>query len=69
MHEAKTEHMSFKEKNFAYTSKKFGDLIDQIAAGGRLYLRSLSNENPSEIPANINRDFPAIAADFVLPPE
>jgi tRNA wybutosine-synthesizing protein 4 len=61
--------MDFKVKNFAYTPKRFGDFLDQIDAGGRLYLRSLSTENPSEIPANITRDFSTIAADFVLPPE
>jgi tRNA wybutosine-synthesizing protein 4 len=61
--------MSFKEKNFAYKSKSFGEFLDQIDAGERLYLRSLSSEGPSEKPANIARDFPTLAADFCLPPE
>jgi tRNA wybutosine-synthesizing protein 4 len=61
--------MSFKAKNFAYTSKAFGDFLDQIDAGERLYLRSLSSKNPSENPADIAKDFPTIAADFSLPPE
>jgi tRNA wybutosine-synthesizing protein 4 len=61
--------MSFKAKNFAYTSKTFGDFLDQIDAGERLYLRSLSSEKPSEKPADIATDFPTIAADFSLPPE
>jgi tRNA wybutosine-synthesizing protein 4 len=29
----------------------------------------LSAENPSDLPADLKRDFPAIAADFQLPPE
>jgi tRNA wybutosine-synthesizing protein 4 len=53
VHEAATEHMSFKAKNFAYTSMTFGDFLDQIDHGKRLYLRSLSSEKPSEIPANM----------------
>lgn len=61
--------MSFKAKNFAYTSKKFGDFLDQIDAGEMLYLRSLSSEKPSETAANIARDFPTIAMDFSLPRE
>jgi tRNA wybutosine-synthesizing protein 4 len=63
------EHMSFKVKNFAYTSKNFGDFLDQIDAGERLYLRSLSSDKPSEMAANIASDFPTIAMDFSLPPE
>jgi tRNA wybutosine-synthesizing protein 4 len=69
IHEAITTHMSFKAMNFAYNSRAFGDFVDQIDAGERLYLRSLSSDKPSEIPANIAADFPTIAADFSLPPE
>jgi tRNA wybutosine-synthesizing protein 4 len=69
VHEAATEQMSFKAKNFVYTPKPFGEFLDQIEAGQRLYLRALSAEKPSELPTNISRDFPTIAADFVLPPE
>jgi len=61
--------MSFKEKNFAYISTTFGEFLDRIDAGERLYLRSLSSEAPSEKPANITMDFPTITADFSLPPE
>ena len=32
-------------------------------------MRSLSADKPSEIPADINKDFPSIASDFQLPPE
>jgi tRNA wybutosine-synthesizing protein 4 len=61
--------MSFKAKNFAYSSKTFGEFLDRIDGGERLYLRSLSSEEPSGKPANIASDFPTIAADFSLPPE
>lgn len=47
---------------------KFGDFMDSIDAGEALYLRSLS-EKPSELPADLRRDFPVIAADFTLPKE
>lgn len=53
MHEAASEHMSFKSKNFAYTPMTFGGFLDQIDHGKMLYLRSLSSENPSEIPTNM----------------
>ncbi len=69
VHEAKTANMDFKAKNFQYTTKKFGDFLDQIDAGERLYLRSLSAEKPADLPANIATDFPSIAADFQLPQE
>ncbi|KAL2069793.1 hypothetical protein VTL71DRAFT_14472 [Oculimacula yallundae] len=69
VHEASTEHMDFKSKNFAYVTKRFGDFLDQIQQGQLLYLRSLSSEKPSEQPADLSRDFPSIAADFLLPPE
>lgn len=61
--------MDFKTKNFEYSKKSFGEFIDAIERGERLYLRSLSAEKPSDTPANLERDFPTIAADFQLPPE
>ncbi|PVH80226.1 LCM-domain-containing protein [Cadophora sp. DSE1049] len=69
VHEASTQHMDFKSKNFSYTNKRFGDVMDQIQEGQKLYLRSLSTDKPSEQPADISKDFPSIAADFQLPPE
>ena len=69
VHEATTEHMNFKAKNFSYTSNPFGDFLDQIEKGERLYLRALSSAKPSEVPANIEVDFPTIAGDFSLPPQ
>jgi tRNA wybutosine-synthesizing protein 4 len=61
--------MDFQTKNFAYTTKLFGDFLDQIDRGEKLYLRSLSAEKPAELPADIARDFRSIASDFRLPPE
>ncbi|KAG9248031.1 leucine carboxyl methyltransferas-like protein 2 [Calycina marina] len=69
IHEATEAHMDFKSKNFKYTTMPFADCIDRAESGGRLYLRSLSADKPSELPADISKDFPSIAADFQLPPE
>jgi tRNA wybutosine-synthesizing protein 4 len=69
VHDATAEHMNFNTKNFSYVAKRFGDFLEEVEKGQKLYLRSLSSERPSELPANISRDFPSIAADFRLPPE
>ncbi|KAH7397715.1 hypothetical protein BKA64DRAFT_672629 [Cadophora sp. MPI-SDFR-AT-0126] len=69
VHEATTQHMDFNSKNFGYTTKRFGNFMDQIQEGQRLYLRSLSTDKPSEQPADISKDFSSIAPDFQLPPE
>jgi tRNA wybutosine-synthesizing protein 4 len=61
--------MNFSTKNFSYVTKSFGEFLDQIDHGRKLYLRSLSSERPSELPADISRDFPSIAADFQVPVE
>jgi tRNA wybutosine-synthesizing protein 4 len=69
IHQASTNHMDFISKNFEYIKKPFGEFLTAINAGEKLYLRSLSAEKPSELPANISRDFPGISEDFDLPPE
>jgi tRNA wybutosine-synthesizing protein 4 len=61
--------MNFHLKNFAYATKSFGEFIDQVNRGEKLYLRSLSAEKPTELPADISRDFPSISNDFRLPHE
>ncbi len=61
--------MDFKAKNFKYSTVRFGDFLDRVVAGERLYLRALSAEKPSELPANIAKDYPSIAPDFQLPKE
>ncbi|APA15606.1 hypothetical protein sscle_15g103760 [Sclerotinia sclerotiorum 1980 UF-70] len=69
VHEASTEHMNFSSKNFTYVTKKFGDFLDEVEKGSKLYLRSLSAEKASELPADIVKDYPSISADFQLPLE
>lgn len=64
-----TDKMDFNSKNFRYITDTFGAFLQRAQRGERLYLRSLSEQKPSESPANIDEDFPALAADFVLPAE
>lgn len=47
----------------------FGEFIDEAEKGGKVYLRALSEEKPSELPTDLARDFPSISKDFRLPPE
>jgi tRNA wybutosine-synthesizing protein 4 len=61
--------MDFKVKNFQYVARKFGVFVEEASNGGKLYLRSLSTAEPTNLPANLNDDFPAIAKDFKIPPE
>lgn len=64
-----TSKMDFNSKNFAYVRDSFETVMTKMQAGGRLYLRSLSHEKPSEQPANLEKDFPRLAEDFCLPSE
>ena len=67
MHEAQSETMNFQSKNFAYVTKGFGTFLDEVHAGGRQYLRSISAEQPSKLPASLETDFPSLQRDFRLP--
>ncbi|GKZ18099.1 tRNA methyltransferase ppm2 [Aspergillus brasiliensis] len=67
VHDAQSDHMSFQTKNFSYTTKEFGSFLDEVHAGGRQYLRSISTEEPTKQPANIAVDFPNLKDDFRLP--
>lgn len=69
IHQANVDHMDFISKNFQYVTKDFGSFIEGIGNGEKLYLRSLAIDKPSEMPADISRDFPEISRDFHLPPE
>ena len=71
MHECErdTEKMDFNSKNFRYTTDSFGTVMAKMQNGGRMYLRSLSREKPSESPANLEQDFPSLAEEFRLPEE
>ncbi|KKA22250.1 Leucine carboxyl methyltransferase family [Rasamsonia emersonii CBS 393.64] len=67
VHEARSEHMNFQKKNFSYVTKDFGAFLDEVYAGSRQYLRSVSADQPSKLPANLAEDFPELKNDFHLP--
>lgn len=69
VHEAQSNHMNFRKKNFDYTTKEFGVFMDEISEGSRQYLRSISSEQPLKKAANFEKDFPEIQNDFTLPPQ
>ncbi|PNP45195.1 hypothetical protein THARTR1_10970 [Trichoderma harzianum] len=43
--------------------------MSKLQSGARVYLRALSRDKPSELPAKLEEDFPNLAGDFTLPPE
>lgn len=59
--------MNFQNKNFSYVTKPFGTFLDEVYAGGLQYLRTISTEQPSKVPANLAADFPELKGDFYLP--
>ncbi|KAI0843759.1 LCM-domain-containing protein [Hypoxylon sp. FL0890] len=67
VHKASSPKMDFNSKNFAYVTKRLGNTMQEIARGHKIYLRALSEEHPSDQPANIKMDFPQLAGDFQLP--
>lgn len=67
IHASKEPHLSFVNKNFTYETRPFSQFIDAATNGEYVYLRALSSESPSKLPAALHRDFPAISDDFVLP--
>ncbi|KAI3317620.1 leucine carboxyl methyltransferase [Xylariaceae sp. AK1471] len=69
VHEAASSVMDFNSKNFSYTVKDFASFIAEAEKGEKQYLRALSEEHPTDQPANIEADFPGLASDFQLPPE
>jgi len=66
IHDCEADRMTFKDKNFAYVKKPFGEFIDGIASGSRAYLRAVSSTQPTRLPTKLEDDFPAIASDFQL---
>ncbi|KAH7311763.1 S-adenosyl-L-methionine-dependent methyltransferase [Stachybotrys elegans] len=64
-----TDGMDFNSKNFRYITQSFHNVMSRVQEGQRLYLRSLSQAQPSDSPANLGDDFPALAREFTLPPE
>lgn len=69
VHIATSSHMNFLDKNFSYQTRSFGDFMNEVESGGKMYLRALSAERPADVPARLDQDFATIAPDFVLPPE
>ncbi|KAI5923835.1 leucine carboxyl methyltransferase [Camillea tinctor] len=69
VHEAKTSNMDFNAKNFSYVTKEFGSFMSEVVKGARLYLRTLSENQPTDQPTDLKADFPRIADDFQLPEE
>jgi tRNA wybutosine-synthesizing protein 4 len=61
--------MDFNTKNFRYAIKDFASFMAEAEKGGKQYLRALSEEHPSDQPANLETDFPGLASDFQLPRE
>ncbi|EGX89188.1 leucine carboxyl methyltransferase [Cordyceps militaris CM01] len=69
VHECQPDNgkMDFNAKNFQYVTSDFGTIMARAKNGDRLYLRSLSNDKPTEQPAKLEEDFPDLATEFVLP--
>ncbi|KAI1300753.1 leucine carboxyl methyltransferase [Xylaria venustula] len=69
IHETLSSKMDFTSKNFSYVTKDFASFMKEVELGGKQYLRALSREHPSDLPANIEADFPGLVDDFQLPKE
>ncbi|KAK5000385.1 tRNA methyltransferase ppm2 [Elasticomyces elasticus] len=67
VHHSPSTNMNFQTKNFSYETKVFGDFLDAASTGEKLYLRTLSVEQPSVKVTKLETDFPSIADDFILP--
>jgi tRNA wybutosine-synthesizing protein 4 len=67
VHECQSDRMTFKDKNFQYVKKRFGEFIDEILAGSKSYLRAVSSSQPNKYPTMLENDFPTIASDFTFP--
>ncbi|RYP87882.1 hypothetical protein DL770_004716 [Monosporascus sp. CRB-9-2] len=69
IHKAIHSKMDFNAKNFVYVTVPFGDFMQSVSEGNKMYLRALSEDQPAERPANLKTDFPQLADDFQLPEE
>lgn len=69
VHSATSQSMNFLEKNFAYDKLPFGEFLDKVESGEKLYLRALSSNKPADKVTNLAEDFPSISHDFDLPPQ
>lgn len=73
-HISDAQNMNFAAKNFEYATMPFADFVTKVFGQNadsdkKYYLRSLSTTNPKTQPAIFAKDFPQLAADFVLPPQ
>lgn len=71
VHISEDKNMNFVAKNFDYKNMAFGEFINHVfgnkESAKKVYLRSLSTENPKSSPAIFSKDFPSLAKDFKLP--
>ncbi|KAF2203196.1 LCM-domain-containing protein [Delitschia confertaspora ATCC 74209] len=67
VHECSDNQMKFRDKNFSYIKKTFTEFMDGVVRGEKMYLRSLSSDQPSRLPTKLSDDFPTIASDFHIP--
>ena len=68
VHSSPSKHMNFQVKNFAYVTMPFGEFIDKVEGGEKLYLRAVSRNKPGKQATNLEEDYPEIASDFQIPP-
>ncbi|KAJ6036906.1 LCM-domain-containing protein [Penicillium herquei] len=66
VHEAQSDSMNIQSNDFTSVTKDFGTFLDEVHAGGRQYLRSISTQ-PSKLPENLGTDFPSLQGNFRLP--
>lgn len=64
---ADTDKMDFNSKNFRYVTQSFETFMEKASSGQRVYMRALSEEKPSDAPADFSEDFPSLADDFQVP--
>ncbi|KAF3765927.1 hypothetical protein M406DRAFT_11295, partial [Cryphonectria parasitica EP155] len=67
VHESQSKNMDFNAKNFRYTTMDFGEFAKEVESGRQLYLRALSADAPADQAASLERDFPMLTSDFILP--
>jgi len=68
IHSTKADAMNFLSKNFEYSTRSLGTLLDTVFSdsGEKVYLRAVS-EDAKSTPARLEDDFPGLANDFILP--
>ncbi|KAJ9604400.1 tRNA methyltransferase ppm2 [Cladophialophora chaetospira] len=69
IHAAQSRTMNFQRKDFAYKATSFHAFINHIQTtpSAHMYLRSISNTNPTGTPADFWTDWPEISDDFHIP--